>query len=247
MRQHTTDPTAALLIIGAEVLSGKVDDANGPFLIRALRQCGVEVQQMRVVGDSVAGIGQAVADLRGQHTYVFTTGGIGPTHDDVTMAGIAHAFGRTIQKDLKLLALMQARHPGPLSQPRQKMAEVPQGATLLLGDGSFMPIVCVENVYVLPGVPALMRSCFAEIAPTLQSRPFFSHALLLDVAESDIADVLSAAQAEFSDLTVGSYPRFDKADHRVKVTIDGRAHGRVQACLADLRAKLPAGAVVAEL
>lgn len=240
------EPRAALLIIGAEVLSGKIDDANGPFLIRALRARGVQVVELRIVGDTVEEISRAVRDLLSAADYVFTTGGIGPTHDDVTIAGVADAFGKRVVRHPDLERMLRARH-NAVNEARLKLAEIPEGASVHLGDGSFVPVVQIDKVTILPGVPSLMRGCFAFVAGTLkQGTAFHSRALWLCASESDIAQTLTDVQTAFPDVAIGSYPRFDLADHRVKVTMDGRDAARVNATFETLRGRLKDAWVVAE-
>lgn len=240
------EPTAALLIIGAEVLSGKVDDANGPFLIRALRARGVQLVEMRTIGDTIEEISEAVRALSAKAHYVFTTGGIGPTHDDVTMAGVAAAFGGRVARQPELLRLLHERYGDKVNDARLKLAEVPEGASVRLGDGTFVPIVQLRNVTILPGVPSLMRACFAHVADGLRGAPFFSRALLLDVSESDIATALTEVQNRSPDVAIGSYPRFDEAAYRVKVTVDGRDAERVEGTLAAIRDRMQTHWIVAE-
>jgi molybdenum cofactor synthesis domain-containing protein len=238
-------PTAALLIIGAEVLSGKVEDANGPFLLRALRARGVDVREIRVIGDTVTAIAAATAQLAAQQTFVITTGGIGPTHDDVTMAGIAQAFGQTVVLHPGLLAAVTRRFVArgadvkTLPAAYKRLAEAPSGAEVILGDGTFVPVVHMRNVFVLPGVPSLMRGCFAQIAPMFEGPAFYTRALYLVAHESAIAADLTAVQNLFADVAIGSYPRFDSGKPEVQLTADGRDLQRVQAAIDMLLERLP--------
>jgi molybdenum cofactor synthesis domain-containing protein len=234
----TGAPTAALLIIGDEVLSGKVDDANGPFLIRALRERGVQVVEVRVIGDDPDAIADTVEELSGRATHVFTTGGIGPTHDDKTINAVARAFGRRVVRHEELVRRIQTRYGGDLNEARLRLAEVPEGARVLLGDTDAIPVIEVANVFVLPGVPALARLCFERIADRLGGTPFFSRMLLLSASESQIADRLAAVQRDHPDVAIGSYPRFGAEGYRVKVTVDGRDAASVDAGLEALRAAL---------
>lgn len=240
------EPTAALLIIGAEVLSGKIDDANGPYLIRALRARGVQVVELRIIGDSINEISQALRVLSAQVDDVYTTGGVGPTHDDVTVAGVAHAFERSVVHHPTLLELLQGRYQGKMNEARLKMAEVPQGGQVFVGAGNIVPVVMVQNVSILPGVPSLMRACFAALPHRRTGTPFVSHALLLNVAESDVAQILTDVQRNFDDVAIGSYPRFDDAPYRVKVTVDGRDTARVEAAMGALRTGLKTPWIVGE-
>lgn len=228
--------TAAIVVIGAEVLSAKVVDENGPFLLAALRDRGIEARETRTIGDDVAVIGRTVRELAASHTYVFTTGGVGPTHDDVTVAGIANAFDVAVTRDPRLVALLEQYYKGRLLPPHLKMAEVPVGASVTIPDGmGFVPVVRMKNVYVLPGVPSLVKRCWQTIEAELDRDVFFSRALYYQTTESVIADILTRAQAEFADVAIGSYPRFDAAPYSVKVTFDGRDENRVDAAMRAVR------------
>jgi len=239
-------PTAALIIIGAEVLAAKVDDANGPFLLRALRARGVEVVEMRTIGDSVTAIAEAVRTLAGRADFVLVTGGIGPTHDDVTVAGVAAAFDLTIVRHAELERRVRARWGGEAREPHFRLAEIPFGATVALDKEGILPVIRVRNVFLFAGVPSLLRQCFARIADELGGAPFYSRALLLKASEPQIADILTAAQRDFADVAIGSYPRMDEPRYRVKVTFDGRTAARVAAAAADVRAQLDPDWIVGE-
>ncbi len=229
-------PTAAIVVIGAEVLSAKVVDENGPFLLAALRGRGIDTRETRTIGDDVAVIGRTVRELAAGHTYVFTTGGVGPTHDDVTIAGIAAAFEAEVTRDPQLIGLLEQYYKGRLSPPQLKMAEVPQGATVSVPHGvGFVPVVRMRNVYVLPGVPSLVKRCWTSIEAELARDVFFSRVLYYNTTESVIADILTLAQRTFADVAIGSYPRVDAAPYAVKVTFDGRDEARVEAAMRMVR------------
>ncbi len=240
----TAQPTAAIVIIGAEVLSGKVADANGPFLIRVLRERGVQVVEMRTIGDDPGVIAETVRALKETADYVFTTGGVGPTHDDVTIAGIARAFGVGVVRHPQLYAQLVQRYGDALSPAHLKMTEVPEGSTISCDATSFVPVVQLGNVIVLPGVPSLMRQCFTRVADGIGGSPFFSGCILLDISESKIAQTLEAIQQAHPEVAIGSYPRFDEAPYRVKVTVDGRDAALVRATLKELLRQLDTAWVV---
>ncbi len=231
-------PTAALLIIGDEVLSSKVADQNGPFLLQSLRAHGVQVVEMRVVGDRVEAIVEALRALKERATYVFTTGGIGPTHDDVTLAAVALAFGRRVVHHGELLARLHARFGAELSPARARFAEIPEGAHVVLGPEDLVPVISIANVFVFPGVPSLMRACFARVVDTLEGAPFYSAAVFLSASESEIAASLTLVQQAHPEVAIGSYPRFDQASYRVKVTLDARDHHALDRASRDLSAAL---------
>ncbi len=227
--------TAALLIIGDEVLSGKVGDENSPFLVRALRERGVGLVEIRVVADVVDTIEAAVRELSATADYVLTTGGIGPTHDDKTIAAVARAFGREVVRDAELVRRLEARYGADLSAARLKLAEVPAGATVRAHPDNPVTVIQFQNLFILPGVPSLMRLCFERIADDLGGRPFYSEALFLDVAETEAAAPVAEVQRRHVDVAIGSYPRFDAAPYRVKITVDGRDREAVRAALDALK------------
>lgn len=229
-------PTASLVIIGAEVLSAKIEDANGPLLLRSMRELGVLVREVRVVSDVEAQIAGAVAELASANDYVVTTGGVGPTHDDVTIAGIAAALGVPVVHDQRIVERLRGWYGEALDAAHLKMAEVPEGAQLHFNDSlGFVPVIQARNVFVLPGVPNLVRRCALVLAELLRGQPFFSRALHLRAVETTIAARLAEVQARYPEVAIGSYPRFDTADYQVKVTIDGRDAARVEAACAELR------------
>jgi len=199
-------PTACLIIIGNEILSGKTQDANLQFLAEALGKLGVDLAEARVIADVEATIIETVNELREKFTYVFTTGGIGPTHDDITALSIARAFGRELVLDQTAVERMQ-RGKFELNEARLKMAHVPEGATLIENPRSFAPGFKVENVYVLAGVPSVARAMFGTLLEELNAGVAINSANVdVYLKEGDIAKPLEAIAQEFADLDVGSYP-----------------------------------------
>ena len=228
-------PSANLLIVGAEVLAAKVTDANGPFLLAGLRALGVGVRELRVVGDDVAAIATAVHTLAAEADFLITTGGIGPTHDDVTLAGVAAAL------QLPLVPHAELGQPQmPLTAANRHLLQVPAGTQIVWNEARTFPIVHIRNIFVLPGVPEFVRHCLPRLAPLLGGRPFFGRALHLQVDETEVAQLLTTLQAAFPDVAIGSYPRFDlDAPYRVRLTLDGRDAARVAAAYAALCAEVP--------
>ncbi|ACL65555.1 molybdopterin binding domain protein [Anaeromyxobacter dehalogenans 2CP-1] len=241
-------PTAALVVVGNEVLSAKVQDENGPFTARRLRELGVELVTIRTVRDRVDEVSAAVLALCRQVDWVFTSGGVGPTHDDITVRAVAEALGRPMHRSPALVetirALHRRGHPG--AEPPEaalRMADVPEG-TRLLGDEGY-PTLALENVVMLPGVPQFYRHQFERIAHLLQAPPFRLACVYLSAGEGEIAPALDAVAAAHPAVEIGSYPRFDAgADHRVKVTLEAKDAARVEAALRALLAALPAGSVL---
>jgi molybdenum cofactor synthesis domain-containing protein len=240
-------PTAALLVIGNEVLSAKVQDANGPWIARRLRELGVRLVAVHVIPDVVEEIVESVQREHQRVSWVFTSGGVGPTHDDVTVVSVAKALGRPMHRSAPLAAAIRALH-GRLhdgAEPPEaalRMADVPEG-TRLVGDAGY-PTLVVENVVMLPGVPEFLRYQFDRFAPELQSEPFRLACLFVTVGEDRIAPALALVAREHPGVEIGSYPRFDGADHRVKVTVEAKDLPGVEAAVAALRAALPAGSIL---
>jgi molybdenum cofactor synthesis domain-containing protein len=238
--------TAAILIIGNEILSGKVQDENGPFLARELRALGVELRRMETVPDEVPLIVDALQRCRTHGEWVFTSGGIGPTHDDVTIAAVAQALGRAVVADPRTLELLRSRFDEPLKPALRRLADVPEGARVEFHEGYLFPVISVEKVVILPGVPSLLREGFTRLRERFRVAPIHSRALYFTLGEGTLAEHLDATVARFPAVAIGSYPRFDAADYRVKVTFDGRDESQVKAAAAFLKTRLPADSIVRE-
>jgi molybdenum cofactor synthesis domain-containing protein len=241
-------PTAILVVVGSEVLSAKVQDENGPWAARRLRDLGVQLLAIHTVLDRVEDVVDAVDRSRRRADWVFTSGGVGPTHDDITVAAVAQALGRPIRRSAQLVECIRAihrRHHEGAEPPDAalRMADVPDG-TRLIGHPSY-PTLAIENVVMLPGPPQFFRFQFDEIAAVLSAPPFRLACVYLGVGEAGVADVLDRIAREHPGVDIGSYPRFDDAaDHRVKVTLESKDLARVEAALAALLAALPQGSVV---
>jgi molybdenum cofactor synthesis domain-containing protein len=238
--------TAAIVVVGNEILSAKVTDENGPFLARELRALGVELRRIETVPDEIPLIVDALQRCLAAAKWVFTSGGIGPTHDDVTIAAIAKAFGRRVVLDDTTLRLLRARYGDQLNAARTRLAEVPEGAHVEFHQGFLFPVISLENVTILPGVPSLLREGFLRIRERFRVAPIFSRALFFTLGEGALAEHLDATVARYPSVAIGSYPRFDDADHRVKVTFDGREAAEVAAAAGFLRAQVPAECIVRE-
>ena len=205
--------TACLIIIGNEILSGRTVDANLPYLAKALGEIGVRLAEARVVSDDEAEIADAVNTCRAKHDYVFTTGGIGPTHDDITAASIARAFGRPFGRNAEAEALLLAYYPPEkVNEARMSMADMPEGATLIDNPVSIAPGFRVENVYVLAGVPKIMQAMLDNIIPTLKGGTVvLSRSVTVFMPEGELALHLGRLQDDHPKLDIGSYPFFGGA------------------------------------
>lgn len=231
-------PTVAAVIIGREILTGKFADENGPFFIRRLRALGADLRRLVVVDDVVEAIADEVRRCAAAHDHVFTTGGVGPTHDDVTLEAIAQAFGVPLVLEPRLVEAMERFQIEP-TEANLRMARLPRGSELVDDVSTSYPIVRCRNVWVLPGVPRLMQRKFESIAPRLRGPAIHGRRLLLDVNETDISDRLTSIAAEHPLVDIGSYPRFGEGEPRVILTLESRSEEALQAADAALCAALP--------
>ncbi len=204
--------TAALLVIGDEILSGRTKDKNIGYVAEYLTNIGIDLREVRVVADVEDEIVAAVNALRHRYTHVFTTGGIGPTHDDITADAIAKAFGVPIDVDPRAVALLLERIPkDQLNEARLRMARVPAGAELIENSVSKAPGFSIGNVHVMAGVPAIMQAMLDAVVPRLATgSKILSRSVAAGLKEGDIAGPLGAVQAAFPDVSMGSYPTFDE-------------------------------------
>jgi molybdenum cofactor synthesis domain-containing protein len=237
--------TAAILVIGNEILSGKTDDANARFLIGELRELGVALRRISVIPDTLDEIAETARELSARFDHVFTSGGVGPTHDDLTMEGIARAFDRRVVRHPELEGLLRAYYGERLHERNLRMADVPEGAELVRSPSiEHWPVIAVGNVYILPGVPEIFRRKFLAIRDRFREQPFFLRQLFLDAEEGAIAAQLDEIQREFPQVDIGSYPRWDHPGYRVKVTLESKDGDAVGRAAAALTALLPSAILV---
>lgn len=203
--------TAAILIVGSEILSGRTQDVNIQFIANRLSLRGIRLCEVRVVSDVTKAVVEALDALRTQYTYVFSTGGIGPTHDDITAACVAQAFGVPVIEDAEArrrLAEYYAPKGVELNEARLKMARIPKGSTLIDNPVSAAPGFKVGNVFVMAGVPKIMQSMFTHVEQMIgRGAPLVTRTIVCKQREGEIAADLDAIQAEFPDIEIGSYPQ----------------------------------------
>ncbi|MBI3608834.1 MAG: competence/damage-inducible protein A [Nitrospirae bacterium] len=235
---------AEILIIGNEILSGKVADEHSGFLSREFRALGVDLRRVVVLPDEVEAIGEAVREAWQRSDLIVTTGGVGPTHDDVTIAGIAHGLGRAVVRHPELEALVKEVYGEHPPSALARLAEIPEGATLLSAAGLRVPVVVVEKLYVFPGVPEVFRRKFNAIKSRFLDTPFYMKKIYLAVGEEPIASILYEVMAKFPAILLGSYPTFTQAEYRVVLTLESKAASYLEAAHADLVARLPQDAIV---
>jgi molybdenum cofactor synthesis domain-containing protein len=232
-------PSAAVLLIGDEILSGRTKDKNLGYIADFLTALGIDLLEARVVGDNEAAIVAAVNDLRSRYSYVFTTGGIGPTHDDITADAVAKAFGVPIDHDPQAVALLQAffseigREP---NEARMRMARLPQGARMIPNPVSKAPGFQIGNVHVMAGVPAIMQAMLQELAPGLaRGVPMRSAAVTIRAGEGDIAAGLGSIQKAHPTVVIGSYPFEADDGFAAQIVLRSRDDQALAAALEEVR------------
>jgi molybdenum cofactor synthesis domain-containing protein len=236
--------TAGILLIGNEILSGKITDANAAYLCRELRALGVEVRRITVIPDEVDLIATEVRAFSAEYDVVFTSGGVGPTHDDVTIDGVARALGVPVVREPRLVRLLEGYFKGRLNEARLKMAEVPEGAELTAEGELVFPAIVVRNIYVLPGVPEIFRQKFDALKERFREKPYYLCCVYVSMGEGTLADYLNALLAGHPDLLLGSYPEFSNPEYKVKVTLESKDRSYLEAAVATLLDRLPRDAVV---
>lgn len=238
------NPSAAMLVIGDEILSGRTRDANMHYLAGQLTEAGIDLREVRVVSDDPVAIVSAVRALSDAHETVFTSGGIGPTHDDITADCMAEAFGAKIDVRADARALLQAhydRQGVELNEARLRMARIPDGAILIDNPVSVAPGFTIKNVHVMAGVPAVFQAMVATVLPTLTGGdPLISKTLRIERGEGDIAGPLGALAKAYPDLSLGSYPYQKDGKYGANIVIRGTDGAQVDAAMAELALAFPA-------
>jgi len=240
-------PTACVLIIGNEILSGRTQDANLGYIGRRCDALGIRLMEARVIADAEPAIIAHVNECRALFTYVFTTGGIGPTHDDITSATVAKAFGVALCRNADAVAALDRYYePGMLNDARLRMADIPAGARLIDNPVSGAPGFQLQNVFVLPGVPLIMQAMFEGIVDRLAGGPeILTATVITDVLEGAMARELGVIQDQFPDVSIGSYPWFRHGTLGVNLVLRGtvadriaRARGAIEKMVAGLGGKV---------
>ena len=223
---------AAILIIGNEILSGRTQDTNTSTLAIWLNSIGVQVGEVRVIPDIESTIVDSVNLLRKKYNYVFTSGGIGPTHDDITSESIAKAFNLPYEKHEEGFKILEAYYKaGEFNDGRQKMIWMPRGAELILNPTSGAPGFNVENVFVLPGVPSILKSMLGGIKNKIVGgNPILSHTISLRTFESHIAESLTNVQNNYKDVEIGSYPFFHAGKLGVSIVLRSENQSKIDNC-----------------
>jgi molybdenum cofactor synthesis domain-containing protein len=251
-------PTAAALVIGNELLSGKVQDANLIVLSRELRALGIRLRRVVMIEDDLDEIAREVKALSSTHDWLFTSGGVGPTHDDVTLAAVAKAFGVGIERRDELASLLRGFYGDRCTEGHLHMADVPVGTDLVTeveGDPDLVevgggktrtwPAILVKNTFVLPGIPQVFQMKIPAVRARLKKvhavPAYLSRAVLTDMDEGHLKPLLDAVVEKFPDVEIGSYPAWYGAPYRTKLTFDGRDAARVDEATEAFVKTLPAG------
>ena len=229
-----------MVVIGNEILTGKVADTNSTFLCRELNFLGLDLCRITTIPDDFDLIGTVVREFSERYTWVFTSGGIGPTHDDMTVPAIAAGFGVEAVRHPTLAEALRKHYQERLTEDHLLMALVPAGSDLIDLDGLFFPQVVFHNIFILPGVPQLFQYKFNAIKHRFQGTPIVLREIFMKADEGVIAASLRETQAKHPGLLIGSYPNFSRAEYSVKVTLESRDGGVVAAALAELQTRLAA-------
>jgi molybdenum cofactor synthesis domain-containing protein len=240
-------PSAAALIIGDEILSGKVDEANLAVLAPALRGLGILLRRAVVVMDDIDTIAREIRELSSSHDWLFTSGGVGPTHDDVTIEAVAKAFGTRVVSSPDLERMLRAHYLERCTEGHLRMALVPEGASLEATPDGGWPAIRLRNTWLLPGIPEAFRMKLPVVIARISAfigpdrRGFVSHAVYVKMDEGTLKPMLDRVVCDFPDVAVGSYPKWLEASYKTKVTFDGRDEPRVLAARTAFVDLLPAG------
>ena len=229
---NNTKVNAAILIIGNEILSGRTQDTNTTTLAKWLNSIGVVVNEVRVIQDVEKIIVDTLNVLRKANNYVFTTGGIGPTHDDITAQSVAKAFGKKYEIHKEAFKILNAYYkPGEFNEGRQKMVWMPENADLILNPTSGAPGFSVDNVFCLPGVPSILKSMLGGLKNKIVGgKPILSHTINLRTVESEIAKSLTKVQNQNEDVEIGSYPFFHAGKLGVSIVIRSENQSKIDFC-----------------
>ena len=238
----STIATAAMLAIGDELLSGRTKDKNIGQLADMLFLAGIDLKEVRIVGDEEDAIVEALNALRARYTYVFTSGGIGPTHDDITADAVSKAFGVPCLHDplaMELLGAMYARRGVEFNEARKRMARMPEGATHIENAVSTAPGFQIGNVYVMAGVPQVFTAMLGTVVPKLQGgRPMLSRSVASPFGEGDIGSALAQIQKDHPETSIGSYPRFSENRFSTEIVIRSREEAPAEAAERDILAMI---------
>lgn len=237
-------PTAAILVIGDEILSGKTEDRNARLLISELRELGVALKRIVIIPDDIETVSQTVKELSDTFDYVFTSGGVGPTHDDVTIPGIARAFNQPIVSHPILEAKLKSYFGENVDETRLRLSLVPKGSELVDATDLKWPVLAYRNVYILPGVPEHFSKKFKAIREKFRVAPFYNHAIYTLEDEFDIAESLRKVADAHPNVAIGSYPSYGSSEYKVKLTLESKNKSELDIAVMELSDKLDVSKLV---
>jgi FAD synthetase len=245
MRDDNGDTkTAGIIIIGNEILSGKVHDSNSFYLASELRSLGVSLMRITVIPDEIGLIGSEAVMFSKNYDYVFTAGGVGPTHDDVTMAGIANGFGTKLIVHPVLEQRFRQRYGESCNEAIMKMAVVPEGTQIIIHEGIRFPVMTFRNIFILPGIPEYLREKFAVIRERFRSSSYCLRKFFINAEESDITSILNSAVSENPEVSFGSYPVVGNPEYKVVVTAECKSADSLGRAVEGLLRGLPEKIIV---
>jgi len=233
-----------IVVIGNEVLSGKVDDINSTFLMKELHALGGRVERVAIIADDADEIAETVKSFSRRFDVVLTSGGVGPTHDDLTFPSVARAFDRPMVFNSEMAAAIQGFFGEERAKVYLAMANLPEGIELIFTDGLLFPVTKLENVYVFPGDPAVLRKKFRAIRDRFAEAPFHLARVFTTLEEGDLAPLLRSLQDDIPHLEVGSYPVYDNPDYKVQITLESKDAQAVEEGRRRLLAALPPASIV---
>jgi len=232
MEKANTKANAAIIVIGNEILSGRTQDINVSFLSKWLNEIGIRVKEVRIIEDKEKSIVDCIKELKNKFKYVFTTGGIGPTHDDITSKSVAKAFNRKYGFHKEAYDILEKYYTSEkFSEGRKKMAKIPQGASLIYNPSSGAPGFIVENIFCLPGVPSILKSMVEGLKNKIAGgKKILSQTISVETVESEIANSLEDVQNQFKNVEIGSYPFFRLGKIGVSIVIRSTEKNQIDHC-----------------
>lgn len=213
---------AGILIIGNEILSGKILDSNSHYLCKELRSLGVDVKEVLVIPDDVAIIAKKAYEFSNCFDVVFTSGGVGPTHDDVTIEGIAKGFGVKVVQSQELVQTLKNWYKDDVNKFRLKMAAIPEGAQLLTSELILFPLILFRNIYIFPGIPEILQKKFEVVKESFREAPYYITTVFVSIGEGVLAGHLNELINYYPELIVGSYPVLNNPSYKVKITLESK-------------------------
>jgi molybdenum cofactor synthesis domain-containing protein len=236
--------TALIVVVGNEILTGKVADTNSPFLAKELYDLGVQVRGIRTIPDEVETIGRVLCEQWPLHDSIVTTGGVGPTHDDVTLAGVAHAFGVPLERHAEMERILREFYGDALLPPLLRMADLPRGMELIDQAELRIPCVRMRNVWVFPGEPTIFRRKWLAVRERFRSQPFSLARIWTTKDEGELAPILEETLVRHPKVTIGSYPIYPSAEYSVMLTIESDDRAAATAAQRAILDRLPPASVV---